>query len=262
MGQKAPGQTFDTSKPNTARVYDYLLGGKDNYAADREVAERLLDIDPRITEMCRENRGFLTRAVGWAANRGISQFLDLGAGLPTSPSVHEAARQALPGARVCYVDHDPVAVVHANALLATRDGVTAARTDLADPAAVLADPAVTEVIDASQPLCVILAAVLHFYEPEQAQRITAGYVSRLASGSMMAVSCLRVDDPVVWAQHRAYTAAPVYNHSRDEVLSFFAGLDLVAPGLASARAWRGGMPRVPEKPPGAIYALCGVGVKR
>jgi O-methyltransferase involved in polyketide biosynthesis len=255
-------QGIDTSRPNAARVYGYLLGGKDHYAADREVAEKILQIDPRAAEMCRENRGFVIRAVTWAASRGISQFLELGAGLPTSPSVHEAAREVIPGARVCYVDHDPVAAVHARALLAAPDGVTAAEADLADPAAVLADPAVTGVIDAGQPMCVMLAAVLHFYGQEQAQQITAGYVSRLAPGSVMAISCLRVDDPAVWAQRRAYTAARIYNHSRHEVLSFFAGLDLVAPGIASARAWRGGMPRVPGKPPGTLYNLCGVGVKR
>jgi hypothetical protein len=256
-----PVQGIDPSKPNPARVYDCLLGGKDNYAADREVARKILQIDPRAAEICRENRGFVTRAVNWAASQGISQFLDLGAGLPTSPSVHEAARQAIPSARVCYVDHDPIAVVHARALLATPDGVTAAEADLADPAAVLAEPAVAGVIDAAQPMCVILAAVLHFYDPEQARRITAGYVSRLASGSVMAISCLRVDDPAVWEQRRAYTAAPIYNHSPDEVLSFFAGLDLVAPGLASAPSWRGGMPRVPRKPPGVVYGLCGMGLK-
>jgi hypothetical protein len=138
---------------------------------------------------------------------------------------------------------------------------TAAEADLADPAAVFAEPAVVGVIDASQPMCVILAAVLHFCDPEQAQRITAGYVSRLASGSVMAISCLRVDDPSVWEQRRAYTAARIYNHSRDEVLSFFAGLDIVAPGLASARVWRGGMPRVPRKPRGVVYGLCGMGIK-
>jgi O-methyltransferase involved in polyketide biosynthesis len=261
MEQKAPVQAFDTSKPNPARVYDYLLGGKDNFAADREVAEKLLQIDPRVAEICRENRGFVTRAVSWATGQGISQFLDLGAGLPTSPSVHEAARQAIPSARVCYVDHDPVAVVHANALLAKPDGVAAAQADLTDPAAVLADLAVTGVIDAGQPMCVILAAVLHFYDPEQARQITAGYVSRLAPGSMMAISCMRVDDPAIWAQRRAYTAAPLYNHSLDEVLSFFAGLDMVAPGLVPARAWRGGMPRAPRKSPGGLYDLCGMGVK-
>jgi O-methyltransferase involved in polyketide biosynthesis len=262
MGQQVSVPGIDTTKPNTARVYDYLLGGKDNFAADREQAEKILQIDPRAAETCRENRGFVTRAVTWAAGQGISQFLDLGAGLPTSPSVHESAREVIPSARVCYVDHDPVAVVHASALLATSDGVAATQGDLADPDAVFSDPKVTGVIYPGQPACVIFAAVLHFYDPEQARKIIGEYVSRLATGSVVAVSTIRVDDPKMWEQHRAYTAATLYNHSREELASFFDGLELVPPGLASAWAWRGGMPTVPSKPPGTLYNLAAVGIKR
>jgi O-methyltransferase involved in polyketide biosynthesis len=252
---------IDTSKPNTARVYDFLLGGKDNFAADREQARKLLRIDPRAALTCRENREFVTRAVSWAASQGIRQFLDLGAGLPTSPSVHEAAREVIPDARVCYVDNDPVAVLHANALLTTPDGVSATEADLADPDAVLANPVVARTIDLSQPVCVILAAVLHFYDPDQARRITGGYMSRMAPGSVMAISCLRQDDPARWAPV-AYTAAQLYNHSRDELTTFFAGQDLVGPGLAPSDAWRGGMSQVPSAPRGTLYTLAGVAVKR
>jgi O-methyltransferase involved in polyketide biosynthesis len=254
MGQRVP--VVDTSKPNTARVYDYLLGGKDNFAADREQAARILQIDPRAGDICRENRGFVTRAAEWAAGQGISQFLDLGAGLPTRPSVHESAREVIPTARVCYVDHDPVAVTHANALLATSDGVTATQADLADPDTVLADPKVTRVIDLTEPTCVILAAVLHFYDPEQSRRITDGYASRLAPGSVVAISCLRIDDPAVSEQRRAYTPAQIYNHSRDELASFFGEMKIIDPGLSAASAWRSGLPEVPA----TMYNLCAVGV--
>ncbi|MGC1287752.1 MAG: SAM-dependent methyltransferase, partial [Streptosporangiaceae bacterium] len=121
---------FDTSVPHPARVYDYWLGGKDNYPADRAEAERLLGIYPPLRDLVRENRAFVTQAVTWAARQEIGQFIDLGAGLPASPAVHQAAREAMPAARVAYVDLDPVVLSHARALLATSDGVTAVAADL------------------------------------------------------------------------------------------------------------------------------------
>ena len=138
---------FDSATPNMARVYDYWLGGKDHYAADRAEAERLLAIYPPLRDLVRENRAFVIQAVSWAARQGIGQFIDLGAGLPASPAVHQAARAVLPAARVAYVDIDPVVLSHARALLATSDGVAAVAADLRDPAAVLADPELRAVID-------------------------------------------------------------------------------------------------------------------
>ena len=132
---------FDPSTPNMARVYDYWLGGKDHYAADRAEGDRLLEIYPQLADLVQENRAFIIRAVTMAADLGISQFIDLGAGLPASPAVHQAARKVMPEARVAYVDTDPVVLSHARALLATSDGVTAAEADLHDPAAVLGPPA-------------------------------------------------------------------------------------------------------------------------
>jgi hypothetical protein len=171
---------MDTSKPNIARVYDYWLGGKDNYAADRDVADRMLAHDPGLRDRVRDNREFVAGVARLAAERGIAQFIDLGAGLPTRPSVHEAARAVNPGARVAYVDNDPVVVSHARALLATGAGLAVSQADLRDPAAVLDDPVLHGVIDLAQPVCVILAAVAHFLPAAQAARITAEFTRPLA----------------------------------------------------------------------------------
>ena len=124
---------FDPATPNMARVYDYWLGGKDNYPADRAEGEQLLGIYPPLRDLVRENRAFVIQAVSWAARQGIGQFIDLGAGLPASPAVHQAARKVMPSARVAYVDIDSVVLSHARALLATSDGVTAVAADLRDP---------------------------------------------------------------------------------------------------------------------------------
>jgi len=153
--RKAWPATFDTSVANQARMYDYLLGGKDNYAADRAEARRLLRIYPPLRAMARENRAFLARAVTWAAGQGVSQFLDLGAGLPTVHNTHQVARAVKPAAAVAYVDTDPVVLAHARALLATGDGVTAVAADLRDPAAALADPGLRAVIDPARPAAVL-----------------------------------------------------------------------------------------------------------
>jgi O-methyltransferase involved in polyketide biosynthesis len=176
---------FDPATPNMARVYDYWLGGKDNFSADRAEAERLLGIYPPVRELVRENRAFIIRAVSWAARQGTGQFLDLGAGLPACPAVHQAARQVMPAATVAYADVDPVVLSHARALLATSDGVSAVAADLRDPGAVLADPELRAVIDPTRPVCVIFGAVLHFMDAAAARAVTAGYARGMAPGSCL-----------------------------------------------------------------------------
>jgi S-adenosyl methyltransferase len=143
---------LDTSVPNMARIYNYWLGGKDHFAADRAEADRLVALYPPLPALARENRKFLIKAADWAARQGIGQFIDLGAGLPVSPSVHQAARAVLPAARVAYVDTDPVVLTHAVALLATGDGVTAVNADLRDPAAVWGHQDLRAVIDPARPV--------------------------------------------------------------------------------------------------------------
>jgi O-methyltransferase involved in polyketide biosynthesis len=262
MPRDSPSPGFDASVPNIARVYDYYLGGKNNFAADRELAAKIAELSPEWVQACRDNRQFVGRAVTWAAGRGIRQFLDLGAGLPTHPAIHEAAREIIPDARVCYVDNDPVVVTHARALLTRPAGVEVAEVDLSDPAGVLKHPDVTGVIDRSEPVCVLLAMIFHFYDPATARELASGYASQLAPGSALAISCGRNDDPVLWQRMREnYTAATTYNHTRDELRSFFGTLRLVPPGLALARTWGGGMADTPERPPGPAYVLAAVGIK-
>jgi hypothetical protein len=253
---------FDTNVPNIARVYDFFLGGKDNYPADRELAAQIAEISPDWVQACRDNRQFVGRAVTWAAGQGIRQYLDLGAGLPTHPAAHETAREIIPDARVCYVDNDPIVVAHADALLTGPAGVVVTEADLSDPVAVTQHPGVTSIIDWSEPVCVLLAMVLHFYDPATARKLADGYVSRLAPGSALIISCGRNDDPDNWRQMREnYTAATTYNHTRDELRSFFGTLRLVPPGLTIARTWRGGMATVPDRPTAPAYVLAAVGVK-
>ena len=248
---------LDTSVPNMAQVYNYWLGGKDHFAADRAEAQRLVALYPPLPALARENRTFLIEAAGWAARQGIGQFIDLGAGLPASPSVHQAARAVLPAARVAYVDIDPVVLTHARALLATDDGVAAVDADLRDPAAVLSHQDLLAVINPGQPVCVILGAVLHFLYPRAARAVTAGYASLMAPGSCLVLSCARFDDEELAKQlAQEYTAATWYNHSPADIAEFFDGLELTGPGVTEARTW-------PKRPPEADgrtgHVLAGVG---
>ncbi len=234
---------FDPGTPNMARIYDYCLGGKDHFPADRAEAERLLGIYPPVRDLVRENRAFVTRAVSWAARQGTGQFIDLGAGLPACPAVHQAARTVLPAARVAYVDADSVVLSHARALLATSDGVTAVAADLRDPGAVLADPPLRAVIDLARPVCVILGAVLHFMDAGAARAVTAGYARVVAPGSCLVISVASVDDESLGKQlAQEYTAAAWHNHTPADVTSFFAGLELVGPGVTEAQTWRAWLP--------------------
>ena len=234
---------FDPGTPNMARVYDYWLGGKDHYAADRAEGDRLLEIYPELADLVRENRAFIIRAVTLTAGLGIGQFIDLGAGLPASPAVHQAARKVRPAARVAYVDTDPVVLSHARALLATGDGVTTVEADLRDPAAVLRHPDLRAVIDPARPVCVILGAVLHFMDADAARAVTAGYTSLMAPGSYLIISCASFDEGELAKQLSAeYTAATWHNHPAAVVESFFGGLVLAGPGVTEARTWRAWLP--------------------
>jgi len=153
---------FSTEVPNVARLYDYFLGGKDHLAADRAAARAILRDFPEVAGIARANRAFQARAVAFAAAQGITQFLDLGAGLPTMPATHDTARAACPDARVAYVDHDPVAIAHARALLAVDHNIAVIPADLRDAGSVLTHPDLVTVIDLDQPVCVLLVSVLHF----------------------------------------------------------------------------------------------------
>jgi O-methyltransferase involved in polyketide biosynthesis len=227
---------FNAHVPSVARAYDYLLGGKNNFAADRELAAKILEAFPQTAAIVRESRSFLGRAVAYVAEQGVDQFIDVGAGLPTSPAVHEIVRAQNRDARVVYVDNDPMAVSHASALLAG-DGVIAIDADMTDPGAVLA--AASRLIDMNQPVCVILALVLHFFSAAEATRIVRGLTGMLVPGSYMIVSVgIRDDGEQAEQFAQTYTAASVKLPNREQVLGYFDGFELLDPGLTDARTWR------------------------
>ena len=178
-------EPFDASKPNIARVWDYWLGGKENFAADRELAEKMLAVHPLTAQMARENRQFLGRAVSYVAGRGIGQFIDVGAGLPTALNTHDIARRVNPQARVAYVDNDPVVISHARSLLAKSPGVIAVPGDMRDPGGILGDDGLTALIDLAEPACVIMSGVLHFADAGTARQVTAAFARALAPGSYL-----------------------------------------------------------------------------
>ena len=237
---------FDTSVAHPARMYDYYLGGKDNFPADRRAADELLAVAPQTRVGAHENRAFLQRAVRFlAAEAGIRQFLDIGTGLPTQGNVHEVAQSIAPESRVVYVDNDPIVHAHANALL--RDRHTASiLADLRDPEAILGHPDTRRLIDFDQPMAILLLAVLHFIRD---QEDPAGIVARLraamAPGSYLVVSHgtgdlypREIGDQAKRTYDRA--SAPLVLRTRVEIAALLDGLELVDPGMVQMSLWRGG----------------------
>ena len=229
---------FDSTRPSVARVYDYVLGGKDNYVADRDVADRLLAIVPLIADMAIENRQFLSRAAIWAADRGVRQFIDLGCGLPTVPNTHQSVQDIARSARVTYVDNDPVVIRHLQALFAHGNPeVSVLDADVGDAAAVLDGVATS--LDFSEPACLIIGYLLHFYSADAARDLVSKYAAALAPGSCVVLSVLHYDGDAADEGLRTYSSevTKMYLHTTAEVTSFFGPLDLVPPGVVDARQW-------------------------
>jgi O-methyltransferase involved in polyketide biosynthesis len=250
---------FDPLIPSIARVYDYFLGGADNFAADRELGERLVGMVPAIPVTVRENRQFLGRAVTWAADQGVSQFIDLGAGMPTSPSTHESAQAVVPGACVAYVDNDPVVLTRLRALRAAGStGVTVVDGDVRAADAVLG--AVAEGIDLSEPACLIMGSLLHFFAPPAAAGLVARYARALAAGSYVILTTGMASGDAAEQFFRLYSAGPtkLYQHSPDDFAAFFGSLDLVPPGIGDARTLRPGHADVPAAPPRDAWMIVGI----
>jgi O-methyltransferase involved in polyketide biosynthesis len=246
---------FDPSTPSIARVYDYFLGGRDNFAADRELAQRLIDLFPPIPVTVRENKRFLKRAVTWMTGEGIGQFIDVGCGLPTTPSTHGSARIVNPDARVAYVDTDQIVLSHLRCLPAREQvGMTIVDGDARDVDKVLA--AVSEGLDLSVPSCLIMAALLHFFPLETGRELVARYAAALAPGSYVALTMGLADGAAADRFFNLYSKgpAPLYKHSAEDFASFFGDLPLLPPGIADARAWRPGWPMasVPPKREGEM----------
>jgi O-methyltransferase involved in polyketide biosynthesis len=268
----------DVTKPNIARMYDYWLGGKDNFEADRAAAEAVRAQRPNIADQALDNKKFQTRAVSYAAGQGVRQFLDIGSGLPTSPvraegaeplwlATHEAARAVIPDALVAYVDYDPIAVVHSQALLGGGSPqVVAVGGDMRDPDAILADPAIRAAgFTPAEPACVILACILHFLDAPTAQGVVHRLAAALAPGSYVAISVGYAPGHVGDDFARTYNAQDgprIYAHTWDQITALFDGLDLVPPGLVDAAAWQPGQAAPPPPADQASMILAGVGRKQ
>jgi S-adenosyl methyltransferase len=234
---------IDPTKPSAARIYDYLIGGKDNYAVDRAAAEKLLAVVPDQRLLARANRAFAMRAVRALAQEGIGQFIDLGTGIPTSPSLHEVVRAVDSTTRVVYVDNDPIVKVHNDALLAAAEGVTSIEGDIRRPQEILDHVRDHELIDLNEPVVVVLAAVLHLIpDTQDPAAIVARFRAHMAPGSHLVLSQFAAhSDSEAMAQLRAIadgTPVETYFRSREEIGRFFDGFELLPPGLVDVEQWR------------------------
>jgi S-adenosyl methyltransferase len=236
--------------PNVARMYDYMLGGKDNYAADRDAVDEMLSRSPDARTLATDNRGFLRRAVRFLAGEaGITQFVDIGAGLPTTENTHEAAHSVAPGARVLYVDNDPVVITHASAILAkSSKGVSVLNADLRQPWRILTHLRNSDLFEPGQPTAVLLVAILHFiHDVDDPYGIIAGLMDAMPPGSYLVIShatadCAREDEIRRVQQVYGRSSAPLALRSREKIAKFFDGLDLVEPGIVSVSQWRQSWP--------------------
>lgn len=242
-GDWAP-RGIDVNTPSVARMYDYYLGGKHHYPADREAAEKVLAAVPDLTITTRENRKFLGRAVRIMTEAGIQQFLDLGAGLPTQENVHQVAQAANPDARVVYVDNDPVTLAHARALLATDTQTAVVDANLRYPGQVLSNPVVTELIDFDEPVGVLFVAILHFIpDDENPAGIVAAFRGAIPSGSYLALSHgtgdeASPDEADEGTRPYQQATSTITLRTREQVHDLFTGFELLEPGIAPVQQWR------------------------
>jgi hypothetical protein len=239
---------FNLHAASPARVYDYYLGGKDNFPVDRDAGGKVVEVFPGAPRLARANRGFLLRAVRYCVEAGIDQVIDLGTGIPTSPNVAEVARAVNAGTRVIGVDNDPVVLSHQRAEASfCCGGYTVIQGDVRRPWAILADPELNAVIDLSRPVAVLCVAVLHFItDAEGPAQILAAFTDAMAAGSYLAVSAVTSTgtDPAVIAQIQdayANATAPVIFRAADHIRSWFDRLDLVHPGLMDVTRWPSGV---------------------
>lgn len=262
-------------RPSVARIWDWFLGGSHNFAIDREVARKTLELMPEGPQMARLSRAFLRRAVEYCVQAGITQFLDLGSGIPTVGNVHEVAQRATPEARVAYVDIDPVAVAHTRQILAGVEHTAAVQADLRNPAAVLAEPQIRALLDLDRPIALLMVMVLHFVpDADDPGAIITAYREALAPGSALVLAHGSRDTEGMPTSH-LHTARKMYEQSvssvslrsQDEVRALFDGFTLVEPGVTWVPEWRAGFaeqadehaPDARPDLPRAGYA--GVGIK-
>jgi hypothetical protein len=252
-----PVREFTTTEPSIPRVWDVLLGGKDNFAADRDQAAKLLAVFPRAAELARESREFQRRAVTHIAGTGVRQLLDLGCGLPTSPATHEVAQKVQPGAVVVYADNDELVMSHARNLLARAPDVLAVAGDLAYPEEILYDWRVRQLLDFRQPIAVVLTMALHFFDAATARAITGQLIAGIPAGSYLIVSTGQLDGDIGLQFTSEYTAGHLHHHTREDLAGFLRGLELVEPRITEARAWRPPVPAPAHTRRGHIWATVG-----
>jgi hypothetical protein len=255
---------IDTTVPSVARVYDAILGGKDNFAVDRVVAEEAMRAMSDGGNGARLNRAALGRAVRYMADRGVTQFLDLGSGLPTAQNTHQIAQGVNPEARVVYVDNDPSVSVHGRALLTGDDSTVVVLADVRSPDELLALPSITGFLDLSQPVGLILSAVIHHLnDDEDPHGIVAHYRQALAPGSYLQLTHFCDESPEARANSEVLTRSLGRGQvrSRGEIESFFDGLDLVPPGIVFLPWWRPDGPVDSPPTAGSMLMLAGVGKK-
>jgi hypothetical protein len=260
-----PAPKIDTTVPHSARIWNYWLGGKDNFAVDREVGDKLRLTYPAIVDLARSDRQFLSRAVSYLAGEaGVHQFLDIGTGLPTADNTHEVAQRVRPASRIVYVDNDPLVLAHARALLtSSREGATDyLHADFRDPGTILSQAART--LDFSQPVAVMLLGVLgHFSDDDQVAGIIGQLMAGLTAGSHLVIAHGSSTSEGLLAAQRQYNSSGAESYhlrSPQQLARFFEGLELVPPGLVPVPQWRPGPGSLPDAP--EAYSYCAIGRKR
>jgi hypothetical protein len=256
----------DLSRPSAARLYDYYLGGAHNFGVDRELARKVLALFPDGAVIAQANRAFLHRVVRFMLDAGIRQFVDIGSGIPTSGNVHEVAQQAAPEAKVLYVDNDPVAVAHSELILAGNENAAVLRADFRRPEEILRAPVLGELLDLSQPVGILLIALLHFVSEDDRPADTIGALRDLvAPGSYLAISHgtgeSRPAEAAGIAELYRATTTPITYRSRNQVTALFDGWDVIDPGVVWAPQWRPDWPDDVPEDPAALMVVGGVGRK-
>ena len=253
--------TVDTEKPSAARMYDYMLGGNHNFAVDREISERALQIQPQGRRVALMNRAFMRRAVLFMIDNGVRQFLDLGSGIPTVGNVHEIAHAADPSSRVVYVDNEHVAVAHSQLILDGNDNAAMVHADITKPGLVLNDPATTRLLDFSQPIGLLAITIGHYILDEQDPvGVYAAYRDVLAPDSYLALTHLTADFAMLKEKEVTELMKKSQNNiqarTKSDVLGFFGDFELVEPGLVTTSHWRPEREedRTPNPEDDALYA--------
>jgi hypothetical protein len=235
----------DTTRPSIARAYDVVLKGKDNFEVDRAFVDEIVKVVPEIYDVATYNRQMLGRGVRFLSSQGITQFIDLGSGLPTVENTHHVAQRANPEAHVVYVDNDPMVLAHGRALLAENERTGVVTSDLRDPAAILADPAVTELIDFDRPVGVMLVGILHhLHDDEDPRGIVEAYMAGVPSGSYLFIThfCSATQDARDAEEKFLALLGTGRFRTPEEITAFFDGFDLVEPKVVPLPLWR------PEEP--------------